>query len=74
MFTKQSLRSVCKRKQPRPRNVDKLIKIHMSFMINLFVVNNTKVYVCDAYLDEYKLEMHRFFRTKFTISLLSILN
>ena len=61
MFTKQSLRSVCEGKQPRPRNVDKVIKIQMSFMINLFVVNNTKVYVCDAYLDKYILEMHRFF-------------
>ena len=64
MFTKQSLRSVCKGKQPRPQNVDKVIKIHLSFMVNFFVINNTIVYVCHAYLDECKLEMHRFFSEK----------
>ena len=60
MFTKQSLRVVCKRKRPRPRNVDKLIKINFVAQNNLLVVNNTYFYVSDAYLDERKLEMRCF--------------
>ena len=62
MFTKQRLRAVCKRKQLRPRNVDKLIKINFDTRDNLLVINNTKLYVCVAYLDERKLEMRQFVR------------
>ena len=43
MFTKQSLRTVCKRKHPLPRNVDKHVKINFAAHDNLFGVKNHEV-------------------------------